>query len=230
MSLIATELQNLRDDISTQALACGRRVSDVKLIAVSKTQPPERICEALASGQIDFGENYAQELFQKRAACAKHKIKWHFIGHLQRNKIPLVCQPDVLVHTLDSMRLAHAIDAHARQNHFVQDVLIEVKLSPDPKKSGCLPEDLGAMASQVDELSGLRLLGLMTIGSHTTDSNVTEKEFFRLKTLRDDLNRNRPHRPPLTELSMGMSSDYLIAIRQGATLLRIGTRIFGERI
>lgn len=230
MSEIATQLQNLREDLSAQALLCKRHPSDIKLVAVSKTQPLDRIFEAHALGQSDFGENYARELFQKRAACTELQIKWHFIGHLQRNKIPLVCHPDVLVHTLDSVRLALAIDAHARQNHFVQDVLIEVKLSPDPKKFGCLPEDLDALVHKVDELSGLRLLGLMTIGSHTTDPGVTESEFYQLKILRDDLNRIRTHRPPLTELSMGMSSDYPIAIRQGATLLRIGTRIFGERI
>lgn len=229
MSEIATRLQNLREDISAQAHLCGRRPADIKLIAVSKTQPLDRIIEAHALGLSDFGENYAQELFQKRAACTKLPVKWHFIGHLQRNKVSLVCHPDVLVHTLDSLRLAHAIDAHARQNHFVQDVLIEVKLSPDPKKSGCLPEDLEALVQKVDELSGLRLWGLMTIGSHTTDSSVTDSEFYQLKTLRDDLNQTRTHRPLLTELSMGMSSDYMRAIRHGATLLRIGTRIFGER-
>lgn len=229
MSPLADKLAELKNDIEQIARDCGRESRDVKLVAVSKTQPPELIARAFAAGQVDFGENYAQEFHQKKTALAHLPLRWHFIGHLQRNKVKLVCEPGVMLHTLDRPELAAAVSAQCQKNNFVMDCLIEVKLSADPNKSGCPVGQLEDLACETNKHPGIRLVGLMTIGSQNQDQKFIANEFARLKELRDELNLSGKLKSHLSELSMGMSGDYGLAIQNGATIIRVGTKIFGER-
>lgn len=228
MSPLADRLAELKNDIEQIARSCGRKNRDIKLVAVSKTQPPELIAQAFAAGQIDFGENYAQELNEKKLALSHVPLCWHFIGHLQRNKIKLVCQGGVILHTLDRLSLVQAVNDHCQKNGFVMDCLIEVKLSPDLQKSGCPVDELLDLAREAEKRPALKLVGLMTMGSQTGDKKIIADEFARLKSLRDELNQSGRLKGKLTELSMGMSGDYNIAIQNGATMIRVGTKIFGQ--
>lgn len=226
---IVKNLAEIKREIALLAGECGHNPEKIRLVAVSKTFGSDLVRQAHHEGQVDFGENYAQEFLTKRRELEKLKIRWHFIGHLQGNKVKHVCGRDVLLHTLDRLSLAQTIHGFCEKHGFVQDVLIEVRLSPDSGKSGCPPEELNSLVKDVADFSSLNLKGLMTIGSQTRDRRVTEREFETLRVLRDEINRRGELKQPLTELSMGMSGDFQLAIRQGATILRVGTRIFGER-
>lgn len=227
MALIANNLASVRTKIAATCQTCARVPNTVKLIAVSKTKPTQMIEEALSAGQFDFGENYAQEF--KAKALALPNINWHFIGHLQSNKVKDVVGTAKLIHTLDRPSLAEAIAKQAEKLGVVQDCLIEVKLARDGDKQGCPPEDLLSFAASVSTNPFLHIRGLMTIGTATTDRDLTRSEFATLKHLLGTLNQTGIFADPLTELSMGMSHDFSLAISEGATLVRVGSAIFGDR-
>ena len=222
-------LHGLLQDLHRLTAAAGRPGDSVCLVAVSKSRTVDEIRQALATGLRHFGENYAQEFSEKYSALKDEAISWHFIGHLQSNKVKLVCHPDVLIHTVDRLSLAQQISRTALQNGFVQRCLIQVKLTKETAKSGCDPKTLPQLLQEIIKLPALDVCGLMAIGSLTDNPEATRQEFQHLHLLRDELNATLKLASPLTELSMGMSHDFEPAILAGATIIRIGTRIFGER-
>jgi pyridoxal phosphate enzyme (YggS family) len=220
-------LAEVRGRIARAAAACGREADDVELVAVSKTKPAEAIREAYAAGQRAFGENYAQELANKRELLADlADIEWHFIGHLQTNKAKLVAKAADVVHAVDSTVLARELGKRvvsAGRPH-PTPVLIEVNIAAEPQKHGAAPSDLAEVIAAVEAEPGLRLYGLMTMPPFG-DLTVARRTFEALASLRSLHGGARV----LPELSMGMSADLEIAIASGATIVRVGTAIFGER-
>ncbi|MDO8643413.1 MAG: YggS family pyridoxal phosphate-dependent enzyme, partial [bacterium] len=202
---------------------------NVRLIAVSKGQTVEKIWQAVQAGQIDFGENYAQELLGHYTPS----LRWHFIGHLQRNKVRSIIDKVTLIHSVDSPSLATEINKQAAKIGKRQDILIEValatQLSSEQEKSGVSEEELFALVSHCNQLEAVRLCGLMTVPPFQEEPEKVRPYFAKLRNLRDEINRKTLYKEPLTELSIGMSHDFEVAQEEGATMVRIGTAIFGER-
>jgi len=204
---------------------------DIKVVAVSKTHPVEAIKYAIEAGIRDFGENYAQELktkYELLKQISDVQPNWHFIGHLQTNKVKYIIPFVKLIHSVDSFHLANEINRQAEKHNRVVDVLVQVNTSGEESKFGCEPEEALPLIDQIGQLPNLRVIGLMTIGSFSTDENTIRKEFRLLRSIFEEAKQKFPELP-LTELSMGMTNDYMIAVEEGATILRIGTAIFGER-
>lgn len=229
-SSITSNLATLRARIAEFARAAGREPHTVRLIAVSKTHPIESLRAAMEAGQRDFGENTVQEALPKIATLSANDVEWHFIGHLQTNKAKFIPDSFAWVHSLDSAKLAARLSRVAQERGARLNALIEVNVMRDPAKHGVGPEALPALLEQLlqDELAGIDLRGLMTIGPYDASESETRHCFARLRALRDE-NRERFGLPAFTELSMGMSGDYAQAIAEGATMVRLGTAIFGER-
>lgn len=226
MTSIAQNLEEVRRRIASAARKAGRDPALVKLVAVSKTVDLERIKEARDAGQITFGENYLQEARGKIEVLGKAAI-WHFIGHLQSNKAKAAVALFELIHGVDSLKLARALDAAAAQAGKVQDILIQVNLGGEETKSGASPEAAPALLREIARLPRLRVAGLMTMPPWFTDPEAVRPYFRGLRELRERLLQLEIC--PLPELSMGMSGDFEAAIEEGATLVRIGTAIFGRR-
>lgn len=223
-STIAERIAVLRERIAAAAARAGRRPESVRLLAVSKTKPAEQIREAYEAGQREFGENYVQELTAKAAALSDlPDVRWHLIGPLQRNKAKPVVPLVSLVHTVDRPELAVELDRRASAAGRAVSVLLEVNVSGELSKAGCAPADAPALAETVRALPHLALAGLMTIPPDTEDRELSRPHFRRLRELRDSLGGELP------ELSMGMSHDFEIAVEEGATIVRVGTAIFGAR-
>ena len=214
---IAAGLSRVRERIAAACSRAGRDPASVRLIAVSKTKPIEMLREAVAAGQTIFGENYAQELREKAAALAG--VEWHFIGALQTNKARLVVGRAALIHTCDRLALAQELSKRAKAVGLVQRVLLEVNVGREAQKAGVLPEDVPALLEQVRALPALACEGLMCIPPAQRDPHPSFRLLRQLGTACG-----------LPELSMGMSADYEAAIEDGATLVRVGTSIFGERV
>lgn len=204
--------------IANAASRCGRRRSDVTLVAVTKKFPASVIREAYDLGLREFGENYVQEFEAKRAELGDcHGARFHLIGHLQSNKAKKAAEIFDVIQTVDSVKLAHRLDENQRP----LDVMIEVKLSPEEAKAGADPEQLPALVEGIRACPHLRLRGLMTMPPWSEDAEQSRPYFTRLRTL---AGQNQ-----LPELSMGMSHDLEVAIEEGATMVRIGTALFGPR-
>ncbi len=224
--MIAENLQRLKEKVITQCEASKRNSNDIKLVAVSKYFGLNAISEANNLGITDFGENKAQELRDKYQLIGD-KVKWHFIGTLQKNKVKYVIKAASLIHSVDSIALAGEINKHAEKMGKVQDVLLEVKTSSEETKSGLEQEEqISNLAAHCNSLPGVKLKGLMTMAPFTEDERLIRKSFSELRKLKDKLNQQGFK---LTELSMGMTNDFEIAIDEGATMLRIGSAIFGPR-
>ncbi|MBI3201700.1 MAG: YggS family pyridoxal phosphate-dependent enzyme [Myxococcales bacterium] len=227
MSEIAARIAGVRQRIARAASAAGRAPDSVRLLAVSKTKPAGALREAHAAGQRDFGENYVQELVDKAAALADLEgICWHMIGHLQRNKARQVVKIASAVHTVDSVRLADELGKRAADaGRGPLTALVEVNVGGEAQKSGCAIDALGDVLAAVERAPGLRLSGLMTVPPHTEDPADARPFFDRLVELRDA----HGGAARLPELSMGMTHDLEHAVAAGATWVRVGTAIFGER-
>ena len=229
---VAANLALVRENIVRAAEAAGRDPAQVSLIAVSKLQPLESIRAALEAGQRDLGENYAQELRDKADALAANLPlpEWHFLGALQSNKVKYVVGRAGLIHTCDSLDLAREISKRAlgtaSRPAAIQRVLIEVNLGREAQKHGVAPEQLPDLLRAMSELPGLRCEGLMCIPPAQGDPRL---HFAALRRLRDEALEHHYYDSQLKELSMGMSADYQAAIAEGATLVRVGTAIFGAR-
>ncbi|MCS7013115.1 MAG: YggS family pyridoxal phosphate-dependent enzyme [Chloroherpetonaceae bacterium] len=226
---IAQNLAQVRSQIEAACQQAGRAANTVKLVAVSKTKPAEMIREAYEAGQRIFGENYVQELLQKQAHPLLHglDIEWHLIGHLQSNKVKYIVGKVSMVQAVDKISLAAELSRRAgRQNQCVA-ILLEVNISDESSKYGFKPEEVCAAAKEIFTMPHLSLKGLMAIGSPELEK--AEKEFAKMKCLFDDIKRLAPQPETFTELSMGMSGDFAQAIAAGATIVRIGSAIFGER-
>ena len=195
-----------------------------KIIAVSKTKPIEAINEAILNGYQDFGENKAQELTEK--APHIQNVTWHFIGHLQRNKVKDVVKYAKWIHSVDSLRLVKEIDKESIKQAKDINILVQVNLSHETQKSGCSLNELEAILAEVNACKNIHLKGLMVIGPSSVDLDETRKIFKEAKVLLDHYQKRYPE---CTELSMGMSQDYRIAVEEGSTMIRIGSLIFGQR-
>jgi pyridoxal phosphate enzyme (YggS family) len=227
--MIAENLNILRSRITQTCLRCGRRPEDILLVAVSKTFPAEMIQRALAEGQIDFGENYVQELKAKRDALKGRNIRWHFIGHLQSNKVKHVAEYAHLIHSVDSIALGREIDRQAGRCGRRQDVLVEVRTTDESTKFGVLPEHTLALVRELAQFPHLRVCGLMTMGPFSSEPDDSRPSFRMLQQVRQEIIAAGIEDVSMSLLSMGMTHDFEVAIEEGATILRIGTAIFGNR-
>ena len=226
MTTISTNLQAVRVRIAAAAQLAGRAVEDIRLLAVSKTFPPERVREAAQAGQIAFGENYLQESLGKIAALADLGLEWHFIGPLQSNKTRPVAEYFSWVHGIERLKIAERLSAARGAARPPLQVCIQVNVSGEASKSGVSPGEAAALAHAVAGLPNLRLRGLMAIPEPTDDMPLVRQRFAMLRELREVLNKAGM---ALDTLSMGMSHDLEAAILEGATIVRVGTAIFGER-
>jgi len=223
---MAERLAEVRDRIASAARRAGRSPDGIVLIAVSKTRRADEIRAAAAAGQLDFGENYAQELAAKRAALADlPRLRWHMIGHLQRNKARLLVPGIHRLQTLDSPRLVEVLDRRLAESGARLDVMVQVDVAGEEQKSGAAPAEVPALLAAVRAAPRLRLRGLMVIPPFTADADESRPYFRALRELAARLEL----RGEEGELSMGMSDTYEAAIEEGATLVRVGTAIFGER-
>jgi pyridoxal phosphate enzyme (YggS family) len=224
MTTVAEGLAAVRLRIANAAAAAGRDPSTIRLVAASKGQTAEAIREAFTAGHRAFGENYAQELWSKAEALGDLAIEWHFIGHLQTNKVKLVAPVVSTVETIDAPRLAREIARRAAHEGKRVRALVEVSVAGEAQKSGVAPQDLGEVLAAIEREPALELRGLMTMPPYG-DLAIAKKTFDALASLRN-LHGGAARLP---ELSMGMSTDLEVAIASGATIVRVGTAIFGER-
>jgi len=224
--MIAENLKRLRDRINGQCAASGRSAEEIKLIAVSKNFGIDAITEVNKLEITNFGENKAQELRDKFELLG-NKVNWHFIGTLQRNKAKYVVRAASLIHSVDSLSLADEINKQAAKNDKVQGILLEIETSFEETKSGLnQDEQIIKLVEHCKTLSNINLLGLMTMAPYTDDEQLIRKSFSELRKLKDKISQQGFH---LTELSMGMTSDFELAIDEGTTMLRVGSAIFGQR-
>jgi pyridoxal phosphate enzyme (YggS family) len=227
MGELEDNIARVRERIAGACRRCGRRPEEVQLVAVSKTVPPERIRAAYAAGLRDFGENRVQEANAKRAALSDLTVTWHLVGHLQTNKAKLARELFHWVHSLDSLRLAQKLDEAAPCSGDRLPVLLEVNLGEEAAKSGAREPELSLLAEQVSRLPTLDLRGLMVLPPFFEDPEQARPFFRRLRELAKTI--DAANHVSLRELSMGMSHDFEVAIEEGATLVRLGTAIFGPR-
>jgi pyridoxal phosphate enzyme (YggS family) len=224
--MIAENLKILNEQIQAKCNELNRSAKEIKLIAVSKTYGVDAINNANDLGQTDFGENKAQELRDKYETLGD-KVTWHYIGNLQRNKAKYVVKAASFIHSVDSITLADEINKQAAKLGKVQKILLEVKTSFEESKSGAEGEDnLTELARHCNSLENINLIGLMTMAPFTNDEKIIRQSFSELRKLKDKLNGYGFN---LSELSMGMTNDFKIAIEEGTTMLRIGSAIFGTR-
>ncbi len=226
MSDIAQNLASVKAIIADTAAAAGRKPEEVQLIAVTKTHPPEAIQQAIDEGQLVFGENRVQEA-RAKIPLLPSKARWHLIGHLQKNKIRAALPLFELIHGVDSLDLARDIDRIATELGLFPKILLEINVAAESTKFGFKRTDLHRDMHALLALERVQIEGLMTIAPIVEEAEEARKYFAELRTLRDDL--QSAFSIQLPELSMGMSGDYTAAIREGATMVRIGTAIFGVR-
>jgi pyridoxal phosphate enzyme (YggS family) len=224
--LIAENLERVREKIANACAKCGRDPGDVELIAVTKTHPAERVREAIEAGQTLFGENKVQEA-RAKIPLLPSSVRWHLIGHLQKNKIRHALPLFEMIHSVDSLELATAINRVADEDGHRPRVLLEVNVSGEGSKFGFKPDVLRIELEQLLALDRLTIEGLMTIPPLAPEAGESRKFFVTLRQLRDELERSAGVQLP--QLSMGMSDDFAVAIEEGATLVRVGTAIFGKR-
>jgi pyridoxal phosphate enzyme (YggS family) len=226
MGGVRAGLQRVRARLEAAAEAAGRDSRDVRLVAVSKTFPAARVREALEAGQHDFGENYLQEALEKIEALAGLPIVWHFIGPIQSNKTRPIAEHFHCVHSVDRLKIAERLSAQRPDHLPPLDICLQVNVSGEASKSGVSPEALPELAGAAARLPRVRLRGLMAIPEPTPDPELQRRRFEELRALRDALNRAGL---ALDTLSMGMSDDLESAVAAGATIVRVGRAIFGER-
>lgn len=218
----------IEEKVEKACLRAGRKREDVTLIAVSKTKPVSMIEELLPLGVRDFGENKVQELTEKEELLPKD-IRWHMIGHLQRNKVKYVVGKACMIHSVDSLRLAEEISKEALKKQISVPVLIEVNVAGEESKFGVSVQDAPSLVEQICCLPGIEVKGLMTIAPYVEDSEENRTVFRNLRKLSVDIREKNFDNVAMDILSMGMTGDYEVAIEEGATHVRVGTGIFGER-
>lgn len=226
--MINDQLIEVEERIKAACQRAGRDRREVTLIAVSKTKPTSMIQEAYDAGIRDFGENKVQEIQEKAPAMAKD-IHWHMIGHLQRNKVKQVIEKAVLIHSVDSIRLAEQIEEEAAKKDLQVDILLEVNISREKSKYGFLEEEVLDALLQISHFPHVHVCGFMTIAPFVENSQNNRKVFKKLFQLCVDMKSKNIDNVNMDILSMGMSGDYEVAIEEGATMIRVGTSIFGSR-
>ncbi len=225
---LAGRMLRVREEVAETAEKCGRAADDVQVVAVSKLHPGAAIWTVhTETGQIDFGENYVQEATAKQEELSTLNLRWHFIGGLQSNKAKYVAGKFALVHSVDSAKLATMLNRKACSLGVVQDILLQVNIAGEEQKSGVAEEGLNRLADEVAAMDGLRIQGLMTMPPFFDDPERARPVFAELRRLRERMAARMDMELP--HLSMGMTGDFVPAVQEGATLVRIGTRIFGAR-
>jgi pyridoxal phosphate enzyme (YggS family) len=227
--MIPENIERVQRQIASCCTRIGRNPDDVTVVAVSKTFSAESIREAVRAGMMDIGENYVQELTAKRDALAREHIRWHFVGHLQRNKVKHIAPWIHMIHALDSVELAREIEKRAAAAGRTIDVLVEVNTTGEGSKYGVAPETVSDLIKGMCDLQHVRIAGLMTIGPFLPDPESSRPMFRQLRELKEEVARSRQANAAMHHLSMGMTGDFEVALDEGATLLRIGTAIFGSR-
>jgi hypothetical protein len=227
---IETRLTKVKGLIREAALACGRDPKTVKVVAVSKTVPVDRILAAIKAGVTDLGENYVQEAREKTQALRGERVNWHFIGHLQSNKAKYAVKLFDLIHSVDSLKLAKELNKRAHAIGKVQEILIQINISCEATKSGIAKEQAIELVRQIAPLENLSICGLMTMPPYFNAPERVRPYFRALKDLQKLIRKQAIANVPMAELSMGMSGDFETAVKEGATLVRVGTGIFGERM
>ena len=227
---ITSNLQSVRSRIDAAARRAGRDPSDIRLIAVSKMFTANHVRAAWSAGQRDFGENKVQEALQKIAETAELEIRWHLIGHVQSNKVKKAAPAFAAIHAIDSVDLVRRVDTSAAEGGAAPDLYIQVDLAGETTKFGAPEAEVPTIARAALECRAARLKGLMLLPPWFDDPEQARPYFRRLRELRDRLVEDGIDRSHLSELSMGMSHDFEVAIQEGATLVRVGTAIFGKRI
>ncbi len=222
-------LDRVNQRIAEAAAACGRPPESVRLVVVSKTVPADRVARAIDAGAAIVGENYIQEARQKFEVLYERPVEWHFIGHLQSNKAKYAVRMFDLIHSVDSYKLAEALNKAAAKNDKVQEILIQVNISQESTKSGVVENDALELVARVARLDNIRITGLMTMPPFFDAPTKARPFFHRLARLRDQIAASHIPGVGMHELSMGMTGDFEVAIAEGATLVRIGTAIFGAR-
>ncbi|MBM4270687.1 MAG: YggS family pyridoxal phosphate-dependent enzyme [Deltaproteobacteria bacterium] len=227
-STVSANIARVRDTIAEAALRSGRKVSDVRLMAVTKTVDDERIMEAIEAGVDIIGESYVQEAKRKIEKMGK-SVEWHMIGYLQSNKAKYAVRLFDMIHSVDRFDLAVEIDRRARAAGMVTSILIEVNISGEKTKSGIPYSEAMPLIRAVAPLEHLSIRGLMTMPPWFDDPEEARPYFVKLRALRDWVLEERIDHVEMRELSMGMSGDYQVAVEEGATIVRVGRHIFGER-
>jgi pyridoxal phosphate enzyme (YggS family) len=222
-------LQTVKNRIQTAARACGRNPVTIRLVVVSKTVPTERVRQAIQAGATILGENYVQEARTKFNDLATTPVSWHFIGHLQSNKAKYAVRLFDLIHSVDTLKLARELDKQSRKINKIQEILIQVNISEEASKSGVNVKDTLTLLKDISRLENLSVKGLMTMPPYFNAPEKVRPYFTALRNLRDRLEQQGLLNVGLNELSMGMTGDFEVAIQEGATLVRIGTAIFGDR-
>ena len=224
---LAENYQRIIKEIREAERKAGRPEGSVRLIAVSKTKPVEMREEAWRLGQRVFGENHVQEIVEKKDAHPEYEF--HMIGHLQRNKVRQVVGRVSMIHSVDSLRLAEEISKESVKKQLVTDILLEVNAAGEESKYGFLPEMLPDAAAEIAALPGIRIRGLMTVAPNVEDPEENRPVFRRIAQLAVDISAQNVDNIDMYELSMGMTNDFSVAIEEGATMVRIGTALFGAR-
>ena len=228
MGTIEKNIQSVEERVATAAKRSGRRREDILLLAVSKTQTVETIREAVACGLTSLGENKVQEIMDKYEPMGKG-IHWHLIGHLQTNKVKYIVDKVVMIHSVESMKLAEEIEKRAAAKGLIMDVLVEINMAEEESKFGISPENVEDFLKDLAKLAHLRVRGLMTVAPFVENAEDNREYFRRMKQLQVDINEKKIDNIKMDMLSMGMTGDFEVAIEEGATIVRVGTGIFGER-
>lgn len=226
--MINENISKVRENIVKACEKVGRNPEEVTLIAVSKTKPVSAIEEALLSGTLDYGENKVQELCDKYDVLPKN-IRWHMIGHLQRNKVKYLVGKTYLVHSVDSLRLAEQIEKEFAKHNQVCDILVEVNIAQEESKFGINAKETEELIRKIAKFEHVRIKGLMTIAPYTEDPESNRDYFREIKKLSVDIRDKNIDNVSMDVLSMGMTGDYMVAVEEGATMVRVGIGIFGER-
>ncbi len=226
---IAENIHQVRRRIERACERAKRNPQDVKLVAVTKTVDAARIEQAIAAGVTDIGENRVQEAWRKYQAINAPSVHWHLVGHLQTNKAKRALQFATMIHSVDSVKLARELQTQAEKLERDIDILVQVNTSGEESKFGLEPAEAEGAIAEMAGMANLKIKGLMTIGAFTENMEVVRSCFVRLRQLRHQINDASFGRVQLQELSMGMTNDFELAIEEGATLVRVGRSIFGER-
>lgn len=226
--MLKENLANVEQNIMDACKRAGREREEVTLIAVSKTKPASMLEEIYNENIRDFGENKVQEMCDKMDKLPSD-IKWHMIGHLQRNKVKYIVDRVSLIHSVDTYRLAEEINIQAKKKNIIVPILVEVNIAGEESKFGTTAEDAILLVEEISKLENVRIKGLMTIAPYVVDAEENRLYFRKIKQLSVDITNKNIDNVSMEILSMGMTGDYAVAIEEGATMVRVGTGIFGER-
>jgi hypothetical protein len=230
MGTIAENLQHVREQIQAAAQRVGRSPTEITLVAVTKTILPEQIAEAVNAGATILGENRVQEARDKIAVLGRARMRWHLIGHLQKNKVKYIFDLFNLIHSVDSLALAQEIHNQGQKRNQVMPILLQVNIAGEDTKSGTTPEETIPLLKEMTGLPHIAVRGLMVIPPMVEDPEASRPYFRMLRMLREDIAKIGIEGISVHELSMGMSNDYAVAVEEGATMVRVGSAIFGPRV